>query len=433
MYFVLAAVGLFTLLVGGSVRLRRPRDQATLHFFWLCVAFFGVFTFSFNGPFDRLDWAFYWGDAIASALLPPLLLHFTMVFPERPDDERQRTNRERMRTIFVPLMYLPALALGAARVIAVTRESQGSLTGPVFSRVLEALDRSEPIYLFLYAAAAIGVLIRAFREITSVTGRRQLRWIAWGTALGVGPFGFGYALPWVFGVNPPIELQLTAVLLAVVPLTFACAIVRYRLRDVEVIVKRGFEYTAFLGASVALYAGLRKMTAFVFVNDADDHNWIIAALATLVIVLLARPVKESVQNALDRAFYRDRYDYRRALVAFARDLNSDLDIVRLSQRLVSRIVETLVVDRMALMLAAGDPGDLGDAQPGDYTPIGDYGFAHQVPGLSRRSSMMSRLDGGHTVALDDPIVAARFLAEDVESWRDAGIYYFVPCVFEAGD
>ena len=167
MYFVLAAVGLFTLLVGGSVRLRRPRDQATLHFFWLCVAFFGVFTFSFNGPFDRLDWAFYWGDAIASALLPPLLLHFTMVFPERPDDERQTTNRERLQTIFVPLMYLPALALGAARVIAVTRESQGSLTGPVFSRVLEALDRSEPIYLFLYAAAAIGVLVRAFREITS--------------------------------------------------------------------------------------------------------------------------------------------------------------------------------------------------------------------------------------------------------------------------
>ena len=428
LYFVLAAVGLFTLLVGASVRVRRPRDQATLHFFWLCVAFFGVFTFSFNGPFDRLDWAFYWGDAIAFALLPPLLLHFTMVFPARPRDERRATNVERLDALFVPLMYIPALVLGAARVIAVTRASQGSLSGPLFSRMLEWLDRSEPVYLFVYAAAALGVLVRAFREITSVTGRRQLRWIAWGTALGVGPFAFGYALPWVFGVNPPIELQLTAVLLAVVPLTFACAIVRYRLRDVEIIVKRGFEYTAFLAASVALYAGLRKLTAFVFVSDVDDHNWIIAALATLVIVLLARPVKDAVQDALDRAFYRDRYDYRRALVAFARDLNSDLDIVRLSQRLVARIVETLVVDRMALML--GDPGEAGDDRPGDFTSIGDYGFAQPVPRLPRRSSMMSRLDGGHTVALDDPIAAARFLAEEVEAWRDAGIYYFVPCLFE---
>ncbi|HEX3646736.1 MAG TPA: ATP-binding protein, partial [Vicinamibacterales bacterium] len=215
-----------------------------------------------------------------------------------------------------------------------------------------------------------------------------------------------------------------------VPLTFACAIVRYRLRDVEVIGKRVLGYIAFLAASVAVYAGLRKLTAFVFVSDADDHNWVIAALATLVIVLLARPVRDAMHNALDRAFYRDRYDYRRALVAFARDLNSDLDIVRLSQRLVARIVETLVVDRMALMLAAGEPGETGDDQRGDFSAIGDYGFTQAVPVLPRRSSMMSRLDGGHTVALDDPIAAARFLAEEVEAWRDAGIYYFVPCVFE---
>ena len=46
---------------------------------------------------------------------------------------------------------------------------------------------------------------------------------------------------------------------------------------------------------------------------------------------------------------------------------------------------------------------------------------------------MARLDAGHTVALDDPIAAARFLAEEVEFWRDAGIYYFVPCVFEGRD
>ena len=111
MYFVLAAVGLFTLLVGASVRLRRPRDQATLHFFWLCVAFFGVFTFSFNGPFDRLDWVFYWGDAVALALLPPLLLHFTLVFPERPSGASGGRH-----AALQPLMDVPALLLVAARV-----------------------------------------------------------------------------------------------------------------------------------------------------------------------------------------------------------------------------------------------------------------------------------------------------------------------------
>ncbi|HJZ70362.1 MAG TPA: ATP-binding protein [Vicinamibacterales bacterium] len=424
LYFVLAAVGLFTLLVGASVRLRRPRDQATLHFFWLCVAFFGVFTFSFNGPFDRLDWIFYWGDAIAFALLPPLLLHFTMVFPQRPNQNQNpepRTPNAEPRWL-VPAMYVPALLLAAVRVIAIVRASDGTLSGPMFSRTLDWLDRAEPVYLFVCAVSALGVLVRAFQEISSVTAQRQLRWIAWGTALGAGPFAFAYALPWALGIDPPVALQLTAVPLGLVPLTFASAIVRYRLRDVEVIIKRGLVYTAFGAASIALYAALRKVTGFVFANDADDHNWIIAALATLVIVLLARPVKDAVQNALDRVFYRDRYDYRRALVAFARDLNSDLDVVRLSQRLVARIVETLLVDRMALMLA--------DERSGDFASIGDYGFPQAVPRLPRTSSMMARLDGGHTVALDDPIAAARFVAEEVEFWRDAGTFYFVPCVFE---
>ena len=85
LYFVQAAVAIFTLLVGCAVRLRRVNDQASLHFFWLTVAFFGVLGFSFSGRFDQLDWVFYWADIIAMLLLPPLFAHFALVFPERPN------------------------------------------------------------------------------------------------------------------------------------------------------------------------------------------------------------------------------------------------------------------------------------------------------------------------------------------------------------
>lgn len=433
LYFVLAGVGLFTLFVGASVRFKRPRDQATLHFFWLCVAFFGAFTFSFNGPFDPLDWVFYWGDAVATALLPPLLLHFTLVFPQRPlttflgrifsdPPEGSPASGSAGRGLrHASLLYIPGLLLAAARIVVVVR---GSAIGPPFSQVIDALDRAELLYLLVCIGAAIIVIARGFRQITSPTARRQLRWIAWGTTLGAGPFAFGYALPWALGINPPLELQLTAIPLGLVPLTFASAIVRYRLSDVEVIIKRGLAYTAFLAASVVLYLAMSKATGFFLANDGDDHNRIIAVLATLVVVLLAQPVKETVQNALDRVFYRDRYDYRRALVAFARDLNTDLDVVRLAQRLVSRVVETLAIDRMALMLA--------DGRSGDFISIGDYGFSGPVPTLERSASFIARLDAGHAISLDDPLTAARFVAEEVESWRDEGLDYFVPCVFEGG-
>src|SRR5262249_46006625 len=198
MYFVLAAVGLFTLLVGAAVRLRRPRDQATLHFFWLCVVFFGTFTFSFNGPFDRLDWVFYWGDALATALLPPLLVHFMLVFPARPAGRQPLTARG--ESLLAPLIYAPALVLVATRAVALLR---GASNGQALARAIDWLDRAEHAYLFLGAALALTVLARAFRQIppTSATSRRQLYWLAWGTVLGVSPFAFGYALPWAFGLH----------------------------------------------------------------------------------------------------------------------------------------------------------------------------------------------------------------------------------------
>lgn len=141
-YFLLAGVGMFTLLVGGAVRLRRPRDPATLHFFWLSVAFFGVFTFSFSSRLDRLDWIFYWGDAVSILILPPLFLHFALVFPERG---RRWTSGTVGRCV-VPLVYAPALLLGAARVTALVKSASDA---PRFLGVIASLDRAEYLYLAL--------------------------------------------------------------------------------------------------------------------------------------------------------------------------------------------------------------------------------------------------------------------------------------------
>jgi two-component system, NtrC family, sensor kinase len=417
-YFLLSAVGIFSLLVGGAVRLRRPRDEATLHFFWLSVAFFGVFTFSFSGRLDRLDWVFYWGDAISILVVAPLFLHFALVFPERPGLWGKGT----LRRTLVPLFYVPAVMLGVARVIALARMGSDPA---LYTQVIAALDRFELFYLGTCLIAGLAVLTRAFGEVRSITARRQLRWIAWGTALGGAPFAVGYALPYAFGIGPSMPMGLSAIPLSLIPLAYACAIVRYRLMDIEVIIKRGLVYAAALSAIVAIYAVLLQVVEKVFLRGQDEHNWVIAFLATLVAVLLAPPVKDAVQNILDRAFYRDRYDYRRALVGFARDLNSDLDLHRLSERLVSRVVETLLVDRMALMLAEEDAPT--------YASIRHSGFGDgEPPAILHRSGLGLKLADGHIVALDDPMAVSRFAAEEIDFWRDVGLYYFVPCVAKEG-
>ncbi len=415
-YYMLAAIGIFTLLVGVSVRLRRPEDQATLHFFWLCVAFFGVFAFSYSGRLDRLDWAFYWADEVARLLLPPLFVHFAVVFPEHA------WSRRRLGRALVPLGYVPALVLFAAQVAALER---AALQGPRLGGLLERIERLELSYLAICLAGGLVVMALALRRVRSVTARRQLRWIVWGTALGAGPFILGYLVPYGIGFNPPASLEWLAIPLGLVPLAFASAIVRYRLMDVEVIIKRSLVYAAAISAIAIIYALLLQLAREVFLGGSEQHNTIIALLSTLVVVLLARPVQNLIQTTLDRAYYRDRYDYRRALVGFARDLNSDLDLARLSDRLVTRVTETLVVDRMALLCARAGAG-VGD----DFVAIRAAGFAADAAPLrlARESGVGTRLLAGHIVPLDDPRTARRFAADEVAGWRDLGIHYFVPCV-----
>src|SRR5204863_4913499 len=179
-------------------------------------------------------------------------------------------------------------------------------------------------------------------------------------------------------------------------------------------------------AIAAIYAILLRLARAGF-GGSDRPNFVISLLGTLVVVLLSRPVKNAIQTALDRMYYRDRYDYRRALVGFARDLNSDLDLQRLSERLVSRVMETLVVDRMALMLAP-----VSQDETGGFATIAHAGFTARVPALAARSEVATRLIAGHTLALDDNLPLRRIEMREVEFWHEAGIHYFVPCVSKEG-
>jgi PAS domain S-box-containing protein len=363
-----------------------------------------------------VDWVFYWGDAIALMVLPPLFLHFALVFPERPHIPGYSALLAR----WLPAIYLPGAVLGSTRAVAVMRSS---LDPEYFIRVIALLDRLEYIYLAAFLGAGLAVLVRALSRARSVTVRRQLRWIVWGTALGSLPFAFGYAIPFALGADPSIPMGLSAIPLGFIPLAFASAIIRYRLMDVEIILKRLLIYTSAVAAIVAIYVLILRASGGDLVEGQPDHSWIIAFLATVVVFLLAKPVKDGLQNAIDRAFYRDRYDYRRALVSFARDLNSDLDLNRLADRLVTRVRETIELDRMAFLLAT-------DA--GDFESISQEGFEAPPPRLSGASGVGGRLHSAHTVRLDDPLAATRFTAEEIEFWRDQGLYYFVPCVTKDG-
>ncbi len=413
LYYSLALVGILSIAIGASVRLRRPNDPATLHFFWLTVAFFGVLAFTPAGRYSHLDYFFDWADAVARLALPPLFLHFAFVFPERPNPWA-RTDLGRA---VIPVLYLPALLLGISRVTLIA----GGLHGPQSSVVLERLERLDYAYLGVCLLGGLLLMLRALTRLRSVTARRQLRWIVWGSAVGAMPFVVLYILPLLFGHVPPYA-EYTAVLLGCIPLAFASAIVRYRLMDVEVIIKKALVVAAFVVFLVLIYDGVLRVVSWTLGADENRSSfW--ALLAMLVGALVAPWLRNAIQSGLDRLYYKDRYDYRKALVSFARELNSDLDLGRLSSRLVGRIRDTLAVDKIAVFLPRAAEDD------GPFVAVASEGFdGAQLPVILRTSALGVRLLAGQMTVIDDPQPLRRFTGEEAGEWREVGFFNFVPCV-----
>ena len=414
LYFSIAIVGILAIGIGASVRLRRPNDPATLHFFWLTVSFFGVLSFSPSGRYNHLDYFFEWADMVARLALPPMFLHFAFVFPER-QDPWVRTAAGR---VLLPLFYAPAFVIGAMRALVMA----GFVNlGPVSTWLLR-FETWSHIYLAACLLGGLAVMLRALRRLRSVTSRRQLRWIVWGSALGALPFTALYLIPLLLG-RAVTGSEFTAVLLGCIPLAFASAIVRYRLMDVEVIIKRVLVVAAVALLMRLIYVGTEALID-VLVPGADEaHTSFWALFVTLIVALAAPGLWKSIQSGLDRLYYRDRYDYRRALLSFTRDLNSDLDVNRLSQRLVDRIGDTLGIDRIALLL----PDSRDEAGRFVVRAASGQQDGNAVT-ISPGTALAARLMDGQTVVVDDPLSSHRLTGDEAARWRDAGFGSFVPCV-----
>ena len=386
-YYFLAAVGIFSLLVGTFVYVRRRGEAATAHFYLLCLFWFLNFGFSHTGQLDAWDWTFYWIDRAGILFFPPIFLHFALCFPSKSPMIRRRPWL--LWALYLPSAVLLYLSLGS-HLAFLSPVGWGDRFFTVTERLL---DRLVPAYLAVMSVLAFVAFVKSHRRARSITVKKQTKWIVWGTGFGTLPFVLFYAIPYLLGFTPGLTMELSVVPLALIPLAFAYAIVKYRLMDVEILFKRGMVYTLATTAVGGLYLAIFLAGAHYMVGDR--HSTILALLSAIVVVMVFTPIKSRIQVGIDRLFYRERYDYRRALLAFSRDLNAHLDLDHLSSRLVERISDTFEVEKVAL-LVPGTGGAL-TVQAGQGLDESEWRGARLPAG----SALYQRLSRGEAVYYAD--------------------------------
>ena len=351
-------IGLVWLFVGFFVLFKQGgRAPFALHFASVCLAAFVLFFYTPVGTYRDLDLAVAILKNASLILFAPLFLHFCLLYPLR----QQLFERKRWRAT---LLYLPALLLLAVESFIFLR----SVITPLVPQLRNVPNVSEVflglfyrLSLFHFVAgliASVFFLIRTWVKARSAVVRQQLKWVIWGLVLAVAPFTLLYAGGFLLGAQTDPWLTNAAVLpLVLIPLSFGYSVVRYRLMDVELVVRRVFVYVL-TTLAIALMVGAVVYLAGLYALGGDQGTTsgeltlrvVVAIVAMAAIVMIAAPVKNFLQEQIDRLFYGERYDMRHSLLDFGRTLSATTALEPLLDSLVSRLQQVMNVGRIAIFI-----------------------------------------------------------------------------------
>jgi two-component system NtrC family sensor kinase len=330
-------VGVAYLLIGLFVYYRRVNAPRSVHFYVLALTSFILSCFHFTGKLNAFDQAIYWGNVVAGIAAPAIFLHFCLVFPE---PQKWIARRGRALVVYLPGVLLLTVyflvAKGILRVAASLME------------VNWLLDRVWLLYLSAcYLGGALALTLQK-RRIDDQVVLRQLKYLRNGAVIGVLPFTLIYVVPYALFGSIPGHYQKMAVLsLLLIPITWAYAILRYRLMDVDIIFQQGYVYTLATLVVLGIFYGL----IFSFTRPEDLSPAAIVGLI-LFATFIFQPIRAWLQEQLDRYFfYKDRYDYRRTLIEFARELGAEVNLDRMLHSVADRLVHTLSIQHVAFFLS----------------------------------------------------------------------------------
>ena len=400
----LRLIALIYLGIGLYVLLRRWTAPGSTHFYIFCLVSFIAYSFKYTGKLNDFDWTIYWGNIAAGVLQPALFLHFVLTFPEKREIVRKHP-------WLLALVYVPAALLLAAHVTAM-HFLQAS------ERLRWNLDRMEMSYGSLFFGAAAVLLWHSYRRASTTILRQQLKWVTRGTILAIVPYTLFYVIPYLMGSLPGATMKVSALSLALLPLTFGYAIFRYRLMDVDLIFKRGVVYTLAAAIVVGMYFALVAGVALLVHNWRPSSGPTGLVLAVVVTALLFDPVRKWIQDHIDQFFYRSSYDYRRTLLEFGRELGSETNLNTLLSSLIDRLSRTLAVDRMAIFLAGDEAGQFALAKSFGLTSPGNVD-------LSFLSAPRPQ-PAGH-LFFENTHQVPRETAEAQQAIARLDLNYYIPC------
>jgi hypothetical protein len=358
--------------VGAIIASRQPQNPVGWIFCAVALAFLGAFAVEYAryslvvrpGALPGGEWMAWLGSWVGN---PGFYLVFTFALLLFPDG---RLLSPRWRPVaWVAAGWIVLNTLGTALAPGPMIEEAPAVHNPIG---IEGLTGITELFLALEGPVLVSLATLSFLSIAlrfrraRAEERQQLKWFAYAVALLILGSTFLIVLD---SLQPETSTRrvlgdaVFALLIAAIPISVGFAILKYRLYDIDVIIRRTLTYSLLTGLlALAYFSAVVLLQAVFRALAGQSQNQIATVLSTLIIAALFSPLRARVQRFIDRRFYRRKYDAARVLSAFGADARDQTDLETLAGRLAQVVDETMQPEAVSVWLRPA-PGSKAPGRP----------------------------------------------------------------------
>jgi hypothetical protein len=224
-----------------------------------------------------------------------------------------------------------------------------SVPNPIGFLKAEWIDAITSLYLILFPVwillCAVSLFVR-FRRASGVE-KEQIKWLFYAGAIFV-LFYMPAFIGNTYSQNENLWNLLLPIGMSTFPVVIGIAILRYRLYDIDIIIRRTLQYALLTGLLVLVYLGSVVLLQSLVENLTGEQSPLVIVLSTLAIAALFNPLRTRIQDFIDRRFYRKKYDAEQALARFAATARDEVELDQLSAALIQVVKETMRPESVSL-------------------------------------------------------------------------------------
>jgi diguanylate cyclase (GGDEF)-like protein/putative nucleotidyltransferase with HDIG domain len=275
-----------------------------------------------------------WASLVALSGVSSIITyyHFISVFVDRKNDIAVKLGYATVALILVPLAILGYLPESVSVANGMLNISYGKL--------LYLMTALGAVFFIL----SVFSLVRRYRALTDPLSRNRIAYL-------LGGFGLLMAFSIRNSIPPLTTYPIEQIGHLANALVISYAIMRYRLLDMRLLMRKGLVYSLisiFITASFLIM--LYGVHYFLQGWNTSANLAAIFAMA-LFMAWLFNPLRMAIQKVVDRMFYGENYDYRRMVLNFAQRMSSVLDLGELAEAMLRPLTKAVGASQASLLLS----------------------------------------------------------------------------------